>query len=429
MLNLTVSKLSLQSQIHMMPFSHMRMSSITIDKSRFNKFANPFQFRSIDIKFNNAVFSHALRSAVQLDSNLLNNATSNNFNQVYQHFTAFNCYFLHCKNNISGGAFTSMGRDAIVMFERCFFEDCLSEKDAGALYIKSGSLQLTDNVFLRCSAYAAAQAIFAYGNTRNAIRSHRNSFNKCPTQAPDLQGAPIIWSGGEQSLIETNITYSKIVSGSGSLKSVGPYHFDGSYCYIAYNHGTSTMTINHNSTNIGIIVLQYFNIVNNTLEKDVIIQTDSEIYLKDSVIADNNVVVQITSFTPPPTKKPSKLSMDSAKKRKVERTPAPTVVKIYNVKLQNCGLDRNHDGILNEKSACINCNKIEGKYSLYPIPSPKTPGIRKATPMPPPEPYSRQVLMLCPFLLILIILIGLVMRTTNCQSIDEYVHDEFAPQN
>ena len=334
MLNFTVRKLALQKSLDMMPFSNLRMNSFTMDKSRFSYFANSFQFKSLSTKVSDTLFSYSLHSAIKIDGNLLNNATSSNTQQIYQQFTAFNCYFLHCKNNISGGAFTSNGRDAIVHFERCFFEKCVSEKEAGAIYIKDGSLHLTDSTFKDCLAYASAQAIYVSSYPRNSIRLQRTSIDRCPVIAPDLQGSVVHCINGEQTMVETNVTHSKIVSGSGSIKSVKPYNFDGRYCCISFNHGTSTMAIFHNSTIEGPVILDYYNIVNNTLEGDDLIQTNSIIYLRNSVIADNKVVVEVISYTPAPTKKLSKLSMVSSKKKKEEKTAAPTPTKSIFIRLE-----------------------------------------------------------------------------------------------
>ena len=423
MLNLTLKHLIVRQSLSQSPFLNKKSFSFHLLNSDFSKFCAPLTFRSVLTEIKDTRLSRATNGAVLIDGNLQHLATGNQTIQQYQQFYALNCFFLKCKSSSNGAAFLSPGKDGIVSFERCYFEKCETSKEGGAIYILEGSLHLIDCTFIQCRADASVQAVYAHGEPRRCLRTFRVYVYQCPLSPPFSQGCPLGFMKGDQSMRDTNISVAILGSGSGGFKAFQPTEYNGKFVYISKTQGTHTILMTHHQFCVDPLVMEYFTFVNNTCEKDELISCDVEVFLKNSILFDNSLT-PVKLKTPKPTKKPKiasfKIGDDKAPptpKPKKKKNPS---TKTILVKYEKIRFDKNHPE-LRSQNICQDCDLIESAVTPFPVVMPRTPGIKKKTPHPPPPPYNIKLCVMMPFLCLIVLLIGLVMKTTNCRDSTDYV--------
>ena len=422
MLNLTLKHLVVSQSLSQSPILQKKSFSFNLLDSEFSKLCAPLTFRSVFTQIKNTKLSQTTAGAILLDGNTQHFATGNQTVQLYQQFYALNCFFLKCKSNTNGAAFLSPGKDGIVAFERCYFEKCETSKEAGAIYILEGSLHLFDCTFIKCRADSSVQAVYAYGEPRRCIRAFRSYVYQCPLTPPFSQGSPIGFMKGDQHMRDVNISVANLGSGAGGFKAYQPTLFDGKFVYIAKTQGTYTILMTHHTYCVDPLIMEYFTFVHNICEKDELIYCDTEVFLKNSILIDNSLT-PVTLKVPKPTKKPKIASFKIGD----DKTPTPkpkkkktTATKQVLVKYENIRFDKNHPE-LKSNNLCQNCEMLNGGVTPFPVVVPKTPNIKKHTPNPPPPPYNIKLCVLMPFLCLVVLLIGLVMKTTNCRDSTDYV--------
>lgn len=418
MLNISLNKLLVQRSVSASPFFQKRSFQFVLSNSEFSRFSAPISFRSHFSKIINTKLSDAISGAVTIDGNIQHAATGNHTIQEYQIFYALNSFFLNCKSNETGGAFWSSKNDGVVSFEKCYFYGCQSDIEAGAIYIKMGSLHLFDCTFCECRASAGAQAFFVYGEPRYIVKVRRTALYHCPKNPPFSQGSAFCMKNGDQYVDDLNITDCVMVSGAGGFKSQASTLHHSKNVLIQLTTGTATIIMTDNIHRFEPLTIDNVALINNTCDREEIIACDTNVYVTNAVLF-GNYFAPTFIITPSPSKNVEKLkfggtSAPVTKTKKKAKTPKPT--KLLLVKYENAAYDNNHPD-LHQRGACNKCNQISDSYSVYPIVEPVTPGIKSETPLPPPLPFNKKILILGPFVCLLVMLIGIILSSVNVQDV------------
>ena len=260
-------------------------------KNSFSSFYNSNnQLLNKNLFFKNNYFNNFLSSVIKVQQNTFENQIiREQISEAEAELHITNCIFENMRTTETGSAINIKMDDCVTTIKDSFFENCVSDKKGGAIYIKCSSIVFSRDCFhyCRCGFENGCDGSTIYAQCNKIIKSDLITCHECPKYGEKCwYGICNLWNGAQ---ISTNINISK----SEVDYVCGLAHCCPSSRNSSIRFYTSVRGKNGNS--LSFIALRFFgdhkygNIVNNSckMSSGLIYFQDSETSLSNFVFVNN----------------------------------------------------------------------------------------------------------------------------------------------